>query len=319
MVETDSKKRLLGKVAVVTGAGRGMGRAHAMLLARQGAKVVVNDLGCDVYGRGADKSIAQSVVDEIKGEGGEAVPNSDTVATMEGAARIINTAIEAFGRLDILINNAGIIRGSSIYKMDEDDWDVMINTHLKGHFATIRHAAPIFRQQRSGVIVNTSSQSGLGGSLQANYSAAKEGIVGLTRTIARELGRYNVRCNAIRPFAETRMTTIPVVLEAMKFSEQVLGIPALGNRRAPRLAGDISKPEQVAVLVVWLCTDAAAKINGRTFQVGNGEIGLYSEPDIIRAVFGPKGWDLDTLDSPPTRPYLIGDLSNLFLPPQVSK
>jgi 3-oxoacyl-[acyl-carrier protein] reductase len=319
MAETNTKKRLLGKVAVVTGAGRGMGRADAMLLARQGAKVVVNDLGCDVYGNGADPSIAQSVVDEIKAEGGEAVANSDTVATMEGAGRIINTAIEAFGRLDILINNAGILRGGAIYKMEEDDWDAMINTHLKGCFATIRHAALIFRQQRSGVIVNTSSQSGLGGSIQANYSAAKEGIVGLTRTVARELGRYNVRCNAIRPFAQTRMTTLPAVLEAMKFSEKELGIPALGNRKAPKLAGDISKPDQVAVMVVWLCTDAASHINGRTFQVGNGEIGLYSEPDIIRAVFERKGWDLDTLDSAPTRPYLTGDLSNMFLSPPASK
>ncbi len=319
MTEINMKKRLLGKVAVVTGAGRGMGRAHALLLAQQGAKVVVNDLGCDVYGKGADASIAQKVVDEIKREGGEAIANSDTVATWEGAGRIINTALDAFGHLDILINNAGILRFGAIHKLDEADLDALINTHLKGHFATIRYAAPIFRQQRSGVIINTSSEAGLGGTHQACYSAAKEGIVGLTRTIARELGRFNVRCNAIRPFAKTRMSSLPEIFKALKSTEKELGIPALGNRPVPILSGDISKPEQVAVMVVWLCTDAAAHINGRIFQVGNGEIGLYSEPDVIRSVFELKAWDLDMLDSSQTSTYLTGDLSNMFLPPQASK
>ncbi len=319
MVEKDSKKRLSGKVAVVTGGGRGIGLAEAMLLAHQGAKVVVNDLGCNEYGRGVDPTVAQAVVDEINREGGEAVANNDTVATWEGAARIINTAIEAFGKLDILINNAGIIRGSKAATLREIDWDLVVDTHLKGHFMTIRNAAPIFEQQRSGVIVNTSSEAGLGGTNQANYSAAKEGIVGLTRMIARELGRYNVRCNAIRPIAATRLMAIPSVLEAMRVTEQELGIPSLGNRKAPKLAGEISKPEQVAVLVVWLCTDAAAGINGRTFQVGNGEIGLYSEPEVVRSAFDTKGWDLDMLDSSPASPYLVGDLKNIFLPPQTSK
>ena len=313
MAETDSKKRLMGKVAVITGAGRGLGCAEAMLLARQGAKVVVNDIGCDPYGRGVDESVARSVVEEINGEGYEAVANFDTVATMEGAGRIIATAMEAFDRLDILINNAGILRPGMIYKLAEEDWDAIINVHLKGHFNTIRHAAPIFRQQRSGVIVNTSSEAGLGNLGQANYSAAKEGIVGLTRTVARDLGRFNVRCNAIRPFAETRLNLIPEALEAMRNSEKELGIPALGNRKAPRLLGEISSPEQVAVLVVWLCTDAAAQVNGRTFQVGNGEIGLYSEPEIIRSVFESTRWDLDGLDDSTVRNYLIGDLTNRFI------
>jgi 3-oxoacyl-[acyl-carrier protein] reductase len=316
MGETDPKKRLSGKVAVVTGSGHGIGRAEAVLLARQGAKVVVNDLGCDTYGKGADISIAQRVVDKIKGEGGEAVANGDTVATLEGAARIINTAIESFGRLDILVNNAGILIGQRIFKMTEDEWDGMVNTHLKGHFNTIKCAAPIFRKQSSGVIINTSSEAGLGTYQNVNYSAVKEGIVGLTRTIARELSYYNVRCNAIRPNALTRMSEIPEVVELRKAAQE-LGI-TLGNRPFAQVQGEIRRPEQVAVLVAWLCTDAAANINGRTIQVGNGEIGLYSEPEIIRSVFRPEMWNLDMLDSA-TCSYLFGDLTNNFIPAQLKK
>ena len=320
MAKTDSRNRLAGKSAVVTGAGHGIGRAEALLLAREGAKVVVNDLGCDMLGRGADKSIAQRVVDEILGEGGEAVANTDSVATMEGARRIIETALGAFGRLDILINNAGIVRPGLIDEMAEDDWDSVIDVHLKGSFATIRHAGPIFREQRSGVIVNTASHAGLGQYGMANYSAVKEGIVGLTRTVARDLGQYNVRCNAIRPIARgTRMGAVSALAENIRISQEVLGIPGVGNYWVPIPARGDMTPEQVAVLVVWLCTDAARKINGRIFQVMGGEIGLYPEPEVIRAVFAPKGWDLDTLDAPATRRYLIGDLQNTFLPAPASQ
>jgi NAD(P)-dependent dehydrogenase (short-subunit alcohol dehydrogenase family) len=320
MAKTDSRNRLVGKSAVVTGAGHGIGRAEALLLAREGAKVVVNDLGCDVFGRGADKSIAQRVVDEILGEAGEAVANTDNVATMEGARRIVATAIEAFGRLDILINNAGIVRPGLIDEMAEDDWDSVIDVHLKGSFAAIRHAGPIFREQRSGVIVNTASHAGLGQYCMANYSAAKEGIVGLTRTVARDLGQYNVRCNAIRPIARrTRMGNVSALAENIRISQEFLGIPGVGNYWVPGPAHGDMTPEQVAVLVAWLCTDAANKINGRIFQVMGGEIGLYPEPEVIRAVFAPKGWDLDTLDAPATRRYLIGDLQNTFLPARASQ
>ena len=318
MTATDGKKRLVGKVAVVTGAGRGIGCAEAMLLAREGAKVVVNDVGCDVPGRGADKSIAQKVVDEIRGEGGEAVANSDSVATMEGGRQIIATALETFGRLDILINNAGIVRPRVIYEMAEDDWDSIIAVHLKGHFTTIRHAAPIFREQRSGVIINTASQSGLGHYAMANYSAAKEGIVGLTRTVARDLGQYNVRCNAIRPIAITRMNTVSELFETVRISQEVLGIPAMGNWWVS-IAVEEYTPEQVAVLAVWLCTDAATQVNGRTFQVGGSQIGLYSEPELIRTIFEPKCWNLDILDSPAARNNLIGNLHNAFLPSRISQ
>ena len=186
-------KRFAGKVAVVTGAGRGIGRCEALLLAQQGAKVVVNDLGGAPTGEGADKSVAQMVADEIKAAGGEAVANTDSVTTMEGGKAIIDSAIKNFGRLDILINNAGNLRPKPIWEMTEQDWDLVINVHLKGTFTCTRHAAPIFREQRSGVIVNTASESGLGHYGMANYSAAKEGIVGFTRTVARDLGQFNVQ------------------------------------------------------------------------------------------------------------------------------
>ena len=162
MAQDDSKQRLAGKVAIVTGAGNGIGRAEALLLARQGAKVVVNDLGGDTKGEGESIGVAEKVVQEIKGFGGAAVANGDSVASFEGAARIVNTAIKAFGRLDILVNNAGNSRSRVIYNLSEEDWDAVIAVHLKGCFNMVRHAAPIFREQRSGVIVNTGSESGLG-------------------------------------------------------------------------------------------------------------------------------------------------------------
>src|SRR5260370_1263559 len=193
MATKQGKQRLKGKVAIVTGAGRGIGRAEAMLLAAEGARVVVNDLGTDMLGTGTDQSIAGQVAAESRAAGGEAVANTDSVTTMEGGERIIKTAIDAFGKLDILINNAGAVRPKIIFHMTEDDWDSMISVHLKGHFTTIRFASPIFREQKSGVIVNTASESGLGHFGQASYSAAKEGIVGLTRTAARDLRRHGMR------------------------------------------------------------------------------------------------------------------------------
>src|SRR5260370_24544857 len=199
MPTQQGKHRLKDKVAIVTGAGRGIGRAEAMLLAADGAKVVSHDHGTDMPGKGNDQSIAGQVAAEIRAAGGEAVANTDSVTTMEGGERIIKTAIDAFGKLDILINNAGAVRPKIIFHMTEDDWDSMISVHLKGHFTTIRFASPIFREQKSGVIVNTASASGLGHFGQASYSAANEGIVVLPRTLARDLGGHRRRHNAIRP------------------------------------------------------------------------------------------------------------------------
>ncbi len=195
------KQRLAGKVAIVTGAGRGIGREEALLLASQGAKVVVNDVGRH------PGETAQDVANRIREMGGEAEANNDSVAAMEGAEHLINTAVAKFGRLDILVNNAGVIAPGEVSNLSEEDWDKVIAVHLKGTFATIRHASPIMKHQRSGVIVNTGSESGLGHPAMGNYSAAKEGIVGLTRTVARELGRFGIRCNAIRPRANTEGTS----------------------------------------------------------------------------------------------------------------
>jgi 3-oxoacyl-[acyl-carrier protein] reductase len=308
---TKTQRRLAGRVAIVTGAGRGIGRAEAMLMALEGAKLVINDLGGDTDGGGADENVAQRVVDEIRAAGGTAVANHDSVATMQGGANIVKAAIDSFGRLDILINNAGNVRPRIIYNMSEEDFDAVIAVHLKGTFTTTRHASVIFREQKSGVILNTASESGLGHLGQSNYSAAKEGIVGFTRTIAQDLGRYGVRCNAIRPRAATRLGT-PEAVEAMLRIQDTYKSGALGGHRVDQTFLE-NKPEQVAALAVWLCTDAASNVNGRTFQVGGDEVGLYAEPDVVRSLCRDGGWDLDSLDRHASG-SLIGDVINRFAP-----
>jgi len=279
--------RLKGKVAIVTGAGRGIGRGEALALAAEGAKVVVNDLGGAADGSGADKAPADEVVAEIKKMGGEAVANYDTVATMEGGEKIVQTAIDTFGRLDILVNNAGILRDRMVFNMTEEEWDAVIDVHLKGHFTTTKHACAIFRQQRSGRIINTSSTSGLGNMGQANYSAAKEGIVGLTRTVARDMGRYGVTCNSIRPGAGTRMTLSPEMEDARKKRE------AAGMGGPPRI--EIPPPEAIAPFVVFLCTDEAANINGYDFNVRGGEVHLMSQPVAVKSIYKGGIWTVDEL------------------------
>ena len=292
--------RLEGKVAIVTGAGRGIGRGEALLLAEEGAKVVVNDLGGSEAGEGADARPADEVVAEIAAAGGEAVANYDSVATMEGGERIVQTAIDAFGRLDILINNAGILRDRMVFNMTEAEWDSVIDVHLKGHFTTTKFASLVFRQQRSGRIVNTSSESGLGNMGQANYAAAKEGIVGLTRTCALDLGRYGVTVNAIRPRAGTRLTLLPELREAMqraRASRQ--GGDSRGEETGAEQAVsqiDALAPEMVAPLVVYLCTDSAANVNGRDFVVGGDEVSLMTMPTKQATIHREGGWDLASLE-----------------------
>tara|TARA_B100001750_G_scaffold234091_1_gene235029 strand:+ start:1025 stop:1963 length:939 start_codon:yes stop_codon:yes gene_type:complete len=291
--------RLEGKVAIVTGAGRGIGRGEALLLAEEGAKVVVNDLGGSVGGEGEDQRPAEQVAEEIRAAGGEAVANFDSVATMEGGENIVKTAVEAFGGLDILINNAGILRDRMVFNMTEEEWDLVLDVHLKGHFATTKYAGIIFRQQRSGRIVNTGSSSGLGNMGQANYAAAKEGIVGLTRTCALDLGRYGVTVNAIRPAAGTRLTLSPEMEEARQRRLAARGEEAEETEQTPADAEarlDAMRPELIAPLVVYLCTDAAQNVNGRDFSVGGNEVALMTKVTREIAIIREGGWDLDALD-----------------------
>jgi len=283
-------ERLKEKVALVTGAGRGLGRCHALALAAEGAKIVVNDLGGALDGTGAAKTPADDVVAEIKAMGSDAIANYEDVASFEGAEKMVKCAMDNFGRLDILVNNAGVLRDRMVFNMSEQEWDTVLKVHLYGHFNCARHASSVFRQQRSGRIVNTSSAAGLGNMGQANYSAAKEGIVGLTRTLARDLGRYGITCNAIRPMAGTRMTLTPELKAAWGKSMGVSGAD-LDNF----MKTIFTPPENVSPFVVFLCTDEAANINGRTFSVMGGEVHLYSEPEYIKSIYTKGTWTVDEL------------------------
>ena len=288
--------RLKGKVAVVTGAGRGIGRAEALALAAEGAKLVVNDLGVASDGSGASQTPAAEVCGEITNMGGEAVPNYDSVATPEGGDNIIKTAIDAFGRIDILVNNAGILRDRMLFNMTEDEWDLVIKIHLYGTFHCTKAASVYMRQQRTGRIINTSSISGLGNLGQANYSAAKEGIIGFTRTVALDLGRYGVTCNAIRPNAATRLTMTPELK-----AKVAKGIAAQGITKPEDVDKFFnqmftSKPEHIPPIVVYLATDEAAYINGRSFFINGNNIGFYTEPQITSQINKDKDfWTLDEL------------------------
>jgi NAD(P)-dependent dehydrogenase (short-subunit alcohol dehydrogenase family) len=286
-------KKLEGKVAVVTGAGRGIGRGEALALAAEGAKVVVNDLGGAGDGTGTSTTPAEEVVQEIKKFGGEAVANYDSVATPEGGENIIKAAIDTFGRIDIVVNNAGILRDRMVFNMSEEEWDLVMKVHLYGHFHCTKPACVYFRQQRSGRIINTSSTAGLGNMGQANYSAAKEGIIGFTRTVARDMGRYGVTCNAIRPNAGTRLTLTPELKAAWE-KAKAEGLRSVGGSITLDDLEEMT-PEMIAPLVVYLCTDEAANINGCTFWVGGGRIGIYVEPEVRSWINKDGTWTLDEL------------------------
>jgi 3-oxoacyl-[acyl-carrier protein] reductase len=290
--------RLTGKVAVVTGSGRGIGRAEALALAAEGAKLIINDLGVATDGSGSSQTPAEEVVQEIVKLGGEAAPNYDNVVSPQGGENIIKTAIDKFGRIDIVVNNAGILRDRMIFNMTEEEWDSVLKVHLYGTFHVTKAACSYFRQQKSGRIINTASLSGLGYIGQANYSAAKEGIVGFTRTVAIDMGKYGVTCNAIRPIAGTRMAISPEQLANMEKTKAEA-------KAAPKAGSDLntvemqlsSTPEMIAPMVVWLATDEAANINGRTFFVGGGTIGLYRDPEIIASISEPgKVWSIEELN-----------------------
>src|SRR5438309_2292925 len=260
---------LKDRVAVVTGAARGIGREIALLMARLGARVVVNDYGGSEAGQGTTQAPANEVVEEIRKAGGQAVASYDSVATMAGGERIVQTAIDAFGRLDIVVNNAGILRDRMIFNMTEEEWDAVIDTHLKGTFAVTRAAAPRMKEQRSGRFVNMTSTSGLVGNIgQANYAAPKLGIVGLTKVTALDMARYNVTANCISPFAWTRMIgTIPTETETQKV--RVEKIKKMG-------------PEHIAPLAVFLASEEAREVAGQVFGVRGKEIMLFGHMRPIR-------------------------------------
>ncbi len=288
---------LAGKVAIVTGAGGGIGRAEAIELARAGASVVVNDIQGDS---------AHRVVEEITATGGSAVANHDSVATFAGGEAIVRAAITAFERLDILINNAGIGDPSGVWvgEMPEAAWDSAIAVNLKGCFTTVRHAAPIFRAQRSGVIINTSSDAGLGVMNRSAYAAAKEGVVGFTRAVAWELAQFNVRCNAVRPRALDTGLSSAAFYDTIKSFEARHGAPMCGTH--PFSHSIFPRANEVGAIVTWLSTDDAAEFNGCTLSIGGGEIAIYSEPEVIRSCFKQEGWSLETL--PAVKKYLCARL-----------
>jgi len=299
--------RLREKVAVVTGAGRGIGRGIALLLAEEGAAVVVNDLGGNVDGSGQSASPAEEVVAAIKAKGGQALANADSVASFSAAENIVNTAVKEFGRIDILVNNAGILRDRMIFNLSEEDWDAVISVHLKGTFNCSRHAAAHMRQQKFGRIISMSSTSGLyGNSGQANYGAAKDGIAGLTRVISRDLGKYGITVNAIAPAAATRMiATVPQKARQIR-QERGVSIAAAVPATVPPLR---SEPEDVAPFVVYLSTDAASGINGQIFMVRGGVVSLLNYPAPARTITKLGRWTPEEIAS--VFPHTLGmDLVN---------
>ncbi len=275
-----------GRVAIVTGAGRGIGREHALLLAHHGAKIVVNDLGGSMDGEGNDQGPAQAVVDEIVALGGEALANTDDISDWDGAERLVRSAIDTFGGLDILINNAGILRDRMLTNMSEAEWDAVIKVHLKGTFAPSRHAAAYWRERskageaNDARIINTSSPSGIYGNVgQTNYGAAKAGVASFTIIAAKEMGRYGVTVNAIAPAALTRMTE------------------GLGMGDAPEEIKEQMSPAHIAPIVCWLASPESAHVTGRVFDVSG------------RALSVSEGWHRGpTLKDPPDDLSELGPL-----------
>lgn len=273
---------LAGKVVLITGAGRGIGRDIALLAAREGAAVVVNDLGGSASGEGASTSPAQETVAAITAEDGRAVANHDSVSDPQGVERMIKLALESFGRLDSVINNAGILRDVIFHKMTCEDWTKVLDVHLMGSFNVSQAAARIFREQQSGTMVHFTSTSGLIGNLgQANYAAAKMGIVGLSRSIALDMARFNVRSNCIAPFAWSRLIgTIPTD----RPDEQAR------VERMKKMSTD-----KIAPLAVFLCSELSAGVTGQIFAARSNEVLLMSQPRPLRSVHRSEGWSVQSL------------------------
>jgi NAD(P)-dependent dehydrogenase (short-subunit alcohol dehydrogenase family) len=281
---------LEGRVCAITGAGRGIGREHALLFASEGAKVVVNDLGAAGDGSGADASAAQSVVDEIAAAGGEAVAHTEDISSWDGGRSLTQTAVDAFGRLDVLVNNAGILRDAFIGSMSEEQWDLVIQVHLKGHFVAMRHAVDHWKARSKagdevrGAVINTASASGtfLPNPGQVNYGAAKAGIAAMTLVAAAELGRYGVRVNGIAPAARTRLTVdVPMIGEMMKAPED-------------EQAFDQFHPKHVSPLVAWLATEDCP-VSGELFAVQGGSIQKLTGWQVGDGITTDGDWTIDNI------------------------
>ncbi|MCY1344063.1 3-phenylpropionate-dihydrodiol/cinnamic acid-dihydrodiol dehydrogenase [compost metagenome] len=278
-----TEQMMQGKVVIVTGAGRGIGREVALQMASHGASVVVNDIGATISGEASADDPAEEVVAAIRSAGGEAIVSRDSVAEWHSASRIVEAAMDSFGRIDCVVNNAGILRDRIFHQMTFEEWEPVLRVHLFGSFNVSRAAAPHFRAQQSGAFVHMTSTSGLIGNVgQANYSAAKLGIVGLSKSIALDMGRYNVRSNCISPFAWSRM---------------VGSIPSDSAEQAERLrkAQESLPPEAIAQMAVFLGSDAAASVTGQIFAVRRNEVFLMSQPRPVRSLHRAEGWTPNTL------------------------
>ena len=274
--------RLNDKIAVVTGAGRGIGKETALFLAKEGAKVIVNDLGGNTDGTGGTQ-IADEVVEEIKSAGGEAVANYDSVSDFAGGQNIFQTAIDAFGGMDILINNAGILRDKTLFNMEENDWDQVIAVHLKGHFNCTKPFASYIREtnRMDCRIINMSSVSGLYGNFgQTNYGAAKAGIAGFTRSLSYEMAKYKCTVNTISPGAATRMT-----IDLIKAAGRDVDVSDWKQG-----------PQQLAPVITWLCCDEASDVTNQIIHVQNGTVGIMQQPAVIESFLSDEIWSLDQLD-----------------------
>jgi NAD(P)-dependent dehydrogenase (short-subunit alcohol dehydrogenase family) len=271
-----------GKVVIVTGAGGGIGRDIALLMARQGARVVVNDIGASLEGEGRNAGPAQSVVEEIAAFGGTATSNTDSVADAQGAEHIVQNALDVFGRVDCVVNNAGILRDRFFHKMSSDEWDAVLKVHLFGTYNVSRAAAGHFKEQGAGAFVHMTSTSGLIGNLaQANYSAAKLGIAGLSKSIALDLQKFGVRSNCIAPFAWSRMIS-SIKVDSAEQEARVAKIKQM-------------TPAKIAPLAVYLASDSAREVNGQIFAVRNNEIFVMSQPRPVRSVHRGEGWTPESI------------------------
>ena len=298
-------ERLEGRVAIVTGAGRGIGRGVAHLLAQEGASVVVNDIGGSVSGEGVSEGPASDVVQEIREAGGTAVAALDSVAEHDSAARVIRTAIDSYGKVDILVHVAGILRDRMVFNMTEEEWDGVLQVHLYGAFNMVRHVVPHMIDQRYGRIVLFSSGSGLGASGQVNYASAKEGMVGFTRSLARELAPYGITANAVYPGGATRMTaTVPDSTRQLREQQRTqaaatvaAAAPTMATQGAPIQGPDEARdPDNNAPKAVYLCTEAAGSITGQVIGTSGWPMTLYSPRHVIKSIHKEGRWTLDELD-----------------------